>query len=84
MEGHGSSTLTLLAYLYTNFFFLIPHTEFFRGSLKVKISLLSMASASLRSLLAASISLREGREAGGLVSMGIGFGGGLVAGRSAT
>ena len=29
---HGSSTLILLAYLYTNFFFLIPHTAFFRGS----------------------------------------------------
>ena len=32
--GHGRSTLILLAYLYTNFFFLIPHAAFFRGSHK--------------------------------------------------
>ena len=48
-----------------------------KESIKVKTSLLSMELASPRSLLAASMSLSEGREAGGLVSIGGWLGEGL-------
>ena len=34
VEGHGSSTLILLTYLYTYFFFFISHTGFFRDAFR--------------------------------------------------